>query len=279
MNVPANTLSKPDPSNELPVKPHAFQLWKTPPTLTVTDPPVMLHVVVPLGMLSVLLADTDTLPAVIDRPPVVPLPSVVVAALPATASASVPPLIDTRLVNVLAACTVTCPLLIVTAGLNAGWATARRSSPLDTVTVAEPNAPNTLFATNVPPDTVSEPAVADTVAALANVVVPAANFSVPPPIDIAPAQFALLPPPSCSTPAPTLRLVPVTRFSGAFTVADAAAVVVIELVPAVTNTPPVFTPSTPVLLIVNAELPWCVHVPLANATLPAVQATVLLVVT
>ena len=106
VNVPANTLSKPDPSNELPVKPHAFELWKTPPALTVTDPPVMLHVVVPLGMLSVLLADTDTLPAVIDRPPVVPLPSVVVAALPAV-SASVPPLTVTSFVNVLDACTVT----------------------------------------------------------------------------------------------------------------------------------------------------------------------------
>ena len=76
-----------------------------------------------------------------------------------------------------------------------------------------------------------------------------------------------------------MRLAPVPRFSGAFTPADAAAVVVIELVPAVRSTPPVFTPSVPVLLIVNAELPWCVHVPLANATSPAVQATVLFVVT
>ena len=261
VNVPASTLNDPDPSNWFPEKVHAFELWKTPPAATDTDAvPVMLHVVVPLGMLNVLFPDTATLPAVIDRPPVVPLPSVVVAALPATASASVPPLIDTRLVNVLAACTVTCPLLIVTAGLNAGCPAASRNSPDVTVTVADANAPNTLLAISTPPATLSTPAAAFIDDVLASVVVPAKNASVPPPIHTEPAQSPPtgLPPYRRSAPVVTFSDVPEARFTDTYTDTVADAAFNIDVAPAITNLPA--APLGPRVLvavqaIVNALLP------------------------
>ena len=157
-----------------------------------------------------------------------------------------------------------------------------RNSPPVTLTLDDVNVPTTLFTTTKPPDTSRLPPDADSTAVELSVVVTPepVNSSEPAKIVVVPAQATELPPANRSRPPPTFSVVPEPWLNTELNSTDAVADVFTALVPLVANVPPPTDPNdTPLAIIVNDELPKCVHAPDEKPMLPAVHVTPLLVAT